>query len=62
MNCLQQEADKRYSNAIAEGNVIPPTPFKVTELDPTKDPAHKELFLFTGGFASCRRANQEHLE
>ena len=32
MNCLQREAHKRYSNAIAEGDVLPPTSFKVTQL------------------------------
>ena len=44
MDCLQQEAHKRYINAIAEGDALPPTPFKVTQLDPANDPAHKELF------------------
>ena len=44
MDFLQWEAHKRYSNAIAEGDVLPPTPFKVTQLDPANDPAHKELF------------------
>ena len=44
MNLLQQEAHKRYSNAIAEGDVLPPTPFKVTQLDPANNPDHKELF------------------
>ena len=41
---LQRESHKRYSNAIAEGDVLPPTPFKVTQLDPTNHPDHKELF------------------
>ena len=27
-----------------EGDALPPTPFKVTQLDPANDPAHKELF------------------
>ena len=44
MDRLQQEAHKRYSTAIAEGDVLPPTPFKVAQLDPANDPAHKELF------------------
>ena len=44
MNRLQQETHKRYSNAIAEGDVIPPNPFKVTQLDPANNPDHKELF------------------
>ena len=44
MDRLQREAHKRYSTAIAEGDALPPTPFKVTRLDPTKYPAHKELF------------------
>ena len=44
MNRLKQEAHKRYSNAITEGDVLPPTPFKVTQLDPANDPSHKELF------------------
>ena len=44
MNRLQREAHKRYSNEIAEGDVLPPTPFKVTQLDPTNNPDHKELF------------------
>ena len=30
MNCLQREAHKRYSNAIAEGDALLPTPFKAT--------------------------------
>ena len=37
MNSLQREAHKRYSNAIAEGDVLPPTPFKVTQLDPANN-------------------------
>ena len=41
---LQREAQKRYSNAIAEGDALPTTPFKVTQLDPANNPAHKELF------------------
>ena len=44
MNRLQREAHKRYINAIAEGDVLPPTPFKVTQLDPANNPDHKELF------------------
>ena len=44
MDCLQLEAHKRYSNAIAEGDVLPPTTFKVTQLDPSNTPDHKELF------------------
>ena len=44
MDRLQREAHKRYSNAIAEGDAIPPTPFKVTQLDPAKNLDHKELF------------------
>ena len=44
INSLQQEAHKHYSNAIAEGDVLPPTPFKVTQLDPANNPDHKELF------------------
>ena len=27
-----------------EGDALPPNPFKVTQLDPANDPAHKELF------------------
>ena len=30
MDCLQQEAHKRYSTAIAEGDALPPNPLKVT--------------------------------
>ena len=30
MDRLQQEAHKRCSNAIAEGDALPPTPLKVT--------------------------------
>ena len=44
MDCLQREAQKRYSTAIVEGDALPPTPFKVTQLDPANDPSHKELF------------------
>ena len=44
MNRFQREAHKRYSNAIAEGDVLPPTPFKATQLDPANNPDHKELF------------------
>ena len=44
MNRLQREAHKRYSNSIAECGVLPPTPFKVTQLDPANNPDHKELF------------------
>ena len=44
MDRLQWEAHKRYSTAIAEGDALPPTPFKVTELDPTNNPDHKEVF------------------
>ena len=44
MDRLQREAQKRYSTAIAEGDALPPTPFKVTQLDPANNPAHKELF------------------
>ena len=41
---LQREAHKRYINAIAEGDALPPTPFKVTQLYPDNNPGHKELF------------------
>ena len=44
MNHLQREAKKRYSNAIAEGDVLPLTPFKVTQLDPANNPDHEEIF------------------
>ena len=44
MNRLQQEVHKSYSNAIAEGDVLPPTAFKVTQLDPANNHDHKELF------------------
>ena len=44
MDRLQRKAHKHYSTAIAEGDALPPTPFKVTQLDPANDPAHKELF------------------
>ena len=44
MDRLQREAHKRYSTAITEGDALPPTPFKVTQLDPANNPAHKELF------------------
>ena len=44
MDRLQREAHKRYSTAIVEGDALPPTPFKVTQLDPANNPAHKELF------------------
>ena len=44
MNCLQREAHKRYSNAIAEGDMLPPTPFKVTQLDTANNPDPNELF------------------
>ena len=44
MDRFQREAHKRYSTAIAEGDVLPPSPFKVTQLDPANDPTHKELF------------------
>ena len=44
MDCLQREAHKRYSTAIAEGDALPPTPFKATQLDPANDHVHKELF------------------
>ena len=44
MDPLQREAHTRYSTAIVEGDTLPPTPFKVTQIDPTNDPAHKELF------------------
>ena len=27
-----------------EGDALPPTPFKVMQLDPANDPSHKELF------------------
>ena len=42
--CLQREAHKCYSNAIAEGDALPPIPFKVTQLYPSNNPGHKELF------------------
>ena len=41
MDRLQREAHNRYSNAIAEGDALPPNPFKVTQLDSTKNPDHK---------------------
>ena len=44
MDCLQREAHKRYSNSIAEGDLLPPTPYKVTQLDTANNPDHKELF------------------
>ena len=44
MNSLQREAHKYYSNSIAEGDVLPPTTFKVTQLYPANNPGHKELF------------------
>ena len=44
MDSLQREAHKRYSTAIAEGDALPTTPLKVTQLDPSKDTAQKELF------------------
>ena len=44
MDSLQREAHKRYSTSIAEGDALPPTPFKLTQIDPANDPAHKELF------------------
>ena len=44
MYSLQREAHKRYSNAIAEGDVLPPTPFKVMQLDPANNHDNKELF------------------
>ena len=44
MDRLQREAHKSYSTAIAEGDALPPNPFKVTQLDLANDPAHKELF------------------
>ena len=56
MDCLEQEAHKRYNNSIAEGDVLPPTSFKVTQLDPANNPTHKEPFLFWRIFASCRNA------
>ena len=34
MDRFQREAHKRYSTAIVEGDVLPPTPFKVTQLAP----------------------------
>ena len=44
MDHLQPEAHKRSSTTIAEGDALPPTPFKVTQLYPANNPAHKELF------------------
>ena len=44
MDRLQREAHKRYSTAIVEGDALPPTPFKVTQLDPANNPSYKELF------------------
>ena len=44
MDRLQREAHKRYSTAIVEGDALPPTTFKVTQLDPANDISHKELF------------------
>ena len=44
MDCLQRESHKSYSTEIAEGDTLPPTPFKVTQLDLANDPAHKEMF------------------
>ena len=46
MDPLQWEAHKRYSNAIVEDDAIPPTPFKVTQLDPDNNPARKKLFYW----------------
>ena len=45
MDRLQQEAHKRYSNAIAEGDVLPPTPFKVTQRYPANNPEHKKKII-----------------
>ena len=44
MDRLQQEAHTRYSTAIKEGDALPPTLFKVTQLDPANTSSHKELF------------------
>ena len=44
MDLLQRESHKRYSNAIAEGDTLPPTTLKVTQLDPANNPDNKELF------------------
>ena len=44
MDRLQQEAHKSYSTEIVEGDALPPTPFKVTQLDTANGPAYKELF------------------
>ena len=44
MDSLQRKAHKHYNNAIAEGDALPPTPFKVTQLYPDNNPGHKELF------------------
>ena len=41
MDSFQRESHKRYSNAIAESGALPPTPFKVTQLDPGNNPGHK---------------------
>ena len=41
---LQQEAHKCYCNTIAEGDVLPPTPFKAPQLDVANNPDHKVLF------------------
>ena len=41
MDHLQREAYKRYSTAIVEGDALPTTPFKVTQLDPANNPSHK---------------------
>ena len=45
MDRLQREAHKRYITAIVEGDALPPTPFKVTQLDPANNLAHKELLF-----------------
>ena len=44
MDRLQQEAHKGYSTAIVEGDALPPTTFKVMQLDPANNLGHKELF------------------
>ena len=54
MDHVQREAHKRYSTAIAEGDAMPTTPFKVKQLDPCQRYCSKGTVLFTGGFASCR--------
>ena len=62
MDRLKREAHKRYSTAIVEVDALPPTPFKVTQLDPANDTSHKELFFSRVDSQGCRGANQEYLD